>query len=183
MADHTVRQARLRPPIRLGRRHKWWVYSIFVALWCSGCVWLLLHYFLQVQGSFGPRPHPLQPWSLRLHGLAAMLSLLALGSVLPQHVHGAWTQARNRLPGGVLMLSMAWLTATGYALYYFVAAINTAWLSILHWLPGLVMPAVLWLHIRKGRAGQRGRCSSQSGPGGSSAIHRLPARDNRTGTG
>jgi hypothetical protein len=162
-------------PIRMGSRHRWWIYAVFTALWVSGLLWLLFHYFVQVQGNFGPRPHPLEHWWLRLHGLAAMLTLIALGSVLPQHMRGAWEMARNRMRGTCLIIVMVWLTLTGYALYYFTTADNQAWLSLLHWLPGLAVPLLLWEHIRRGRNQARaGPAGVRSRQPGSAPAQRQP---------
>jgi len=152
MPEPTAPPQRRPPPVSLGTAHRRWIHSVFVVLWLSGLAWLLFHYFIQVEGTFGPRPHPLEHWWLRLHGLAAMLSLIALGSVLPQHVRGAWELARNRKPGASLTVVTAWLGLSGYALYYFASEANQAWLPLAHWIPGLILPLLLWEHIRRGRA-------------------------------
>jgi len=163
VSERPARLARYRPAVRLGNQHSRWLYAVFALLWLSGLAWILFHYFMQVPGNFGPRPHPLQHWWLRLHGLAAMLSLIALGSVLPHHVRGAWTLARNRMAGAVLMLVLIWLVCTGYALYYLVGAVGEDLLSLLHWIPGLLLPPVLWLHIRRGRARLPGCAGTRNG--------------------
>lgn len=143
--------ARSRVPVRLGPRHRRWVHLTFSLLWVSGALWLAFHYFVRIEGTFGPRPHPLEQWWLRLHGLAMMLGLVTLGSVLVHHAHRAWQLRKNRLFGGVLVASTIWLALTGYALYYFAGESNQVWLPIVHWLPGLALPLVLILHIRRAR--------------------------------
>lgn len=142
---------RLHLPIRLGPRQRRWAYLSFALLWLSGALWLVFHYFLQVPGTFGPHPHPLEHWWLRLHGLTMMTSLLMLGSLFLHHLHRAWQLRRNRLLGGVLTCAFAWLGATGYALFYFSSDANQAWLPLLHWIPGLLLPGMLVFHIRRGR--------------------------------
>ncbi len=118
----------------------------FSALWLSGVAWLLLHYYLATEGDFGPRPHWLEPWSLRLHGLLAMIVLTVLGSLVPVHMKLAWARARNRA-GGLLMVAVCvWLVLTGYALWYFANEANQDWLSRLHWLCGLGLPLILAAH-------------------------------------
>lgn len=139
------------PVIRLGARHKRLFYAVFALAWTSGALWLLFHYFLGRQGDFGPEAHPLEAWWLRLHGLAAMLALIALGSVLPHHVKLAWSRGKNRRTGLPTLALAAWLAATGYALYYFSSDANAAWLPLLHWVAGLALPFVLSLHILAGR--------------------------------
>lgn len=145
-ADH-----RIAVPIRLTPRHQRWVHGCFAALWLSGVVWLLFHYFLQVPGAFGPRPHELEAWWLRLHGLAMMATLVVVGTTWIHHAHKAWRLSKNRVLGGMIVAHLVWLAATGYALYYVSSDVNDAWLPLLHWAPGLALPAVVAAHILVGR--------------------------------
>ncbi|MHB1186809.1 hypothetical protein [Thiobacillus sp.] len=138
-------------PIRLGARHKRALYAIFLALWGSGVLWLLFHYFLRVAGEFGDAAHPLEAWWLRLHGLAGFAALVAVGSVLPVHARRAWQLGRNRRTGLAMKAWLLWLAATGYALYYFVSEANEAWLPPAHWVAGLALPLAGLIHIRLGR--------------------------------
>ncbi len=137
--------------IRLGPRHKKLLYAGFALLWLSGALWLAFHYFFRVQGDFGPEPHPLQAWWLRLHGLMAMAALVLAGSLAPNHIRLAWERSRNHRSGLPMLALTAWLAATGYALYYFPSDDNAAWLPLLHWIAGLALPLMLVLHIRLGR--------------------------------
>lgn len=138
-------------PIRLGARHKRALYGIVLALWGSGALWLLFHYFLRVPGDFGDAAHPLEAWWLRLHGLMGFVSLVAIGSVLPIHARRAWQLNKNRRSGLVMKVWLLWLALTGYALYYFLSESNEAWLPLAHWIAGLALPLAGLLHIRLGR--------------------------------
>ena len=137
--------------IRLGPRHKSSLYAGFALLWLSGALWLTFHYFLRVEGEFGPEAHPLEAWWLRLHGLMAMLALALAGSLAPNHIRLAWNRRRNHRSGLPMLALTVWLAATGYALYYFSSDDNAAWLPPLHWIAGLALPLLLGLHIRLGR--------------------------------
>lgn len=150
MAERPI-PLRASGPIRLGRRHRGVVFYSLAVLWSSGALWLLFHYFLAVQGPFGPEPHPLQPWWLRLHGLAVMVTLTVFGSLLVQHAPRAWQVRKNRRLGAALTGVFLWLATTGYALYYFSSDANAAWLPLAHWIPGLALPGVVLMHIRFGR--------------------------------
>lgn len=141
----------LPPPIRLHTRHKGTLYGIVLALWTSGVLWLLFHYFLRVAGEFGETAHPLETWWLRLHGLMAFAALVAIGSVLPIHARRAWQLNKNRRTGLAMKLYLLWLALTGYALYYFLSESNEAWLPLAHWIAGLALPLLGVLHIRIGR--------------------------------
>jgi hypothetical protein len=72
--------------------------------------------------------------------------------VLPVHARRAWHLKKNRVSGLAMKLLLAWLAATGYALYYFATDANEAWLPLLHWVVGLAFPLLLVWHIRRGRA-------------------------------
>ena len=139
------------PVIRLGARHERLTYAVFVLLWSSGLLWLVFHYFLGLDGEFGPEPHPFEKWWLRLHGLAAMLALLTIGSVATHHMRLAWNRGKNRHTGLPMLVLTAWLAATGYALYYFSTDDNATWLPVLHWAAGLTLPLMLLAHIAAGR--------------------------------
>jgi hypothetical protein len=162
MPRPAVRQ-HLPVPIRLGHHHRRWTHLTFILLWLSGALWLAFHYFIQTEGPFGPVPHPLEKWWLRLHGLAMMAGLSVLGAALVHHARRAWQLRKNRILGSALAGTSLWLAATGYALYYFSGDGNEAWLPLLHWIPGLALPLVLFFHIRHGKARTR--------PSASTAVH------------
>lgn len=138
-------------PLRLLPGQKKALYLSMGVLWLSGVLWLLYHYFLAVNGPFGPAPNPLEQWWLRLHGLSLLVALLAVGSVLPHHAQRAWSLKKNRGHGLALLAVLAWLALTGYALYYFATDDNRRWLPLLHWIPGLALPPLLLMHIVQGR--------------------------------
>ncbi len=143
--------------MRLSAGHRQWIYWAVALLFGSGALWLICHYLLRVEGEFGPAPHPLEAWALRVHGGAAMLALVVAGSLLPIHVRRAWHQRRNLLPGFLLGGMLLLLTVTGYALYYFGGEQARAVISVLHWGLGLGAPALLLWHIAAGRATLPGR--------------------------
>lgn len=131
--------------------HRYIVYGIVILTTVSGLAWLGLHYFVSRRGELGVMPHPLEAFSLKVHGAAAMLMLLCLGTLLLPHMLRAWRLGRNRYLGNVLTLVNLVLILTGYALYYFSTEENHAILSSLHWITGLLLPAVLILHIFMGK--------------------------------
>jgi hypothetical protein len=55
---------------------------------------------------------------LKLHGAGAFLALLALGSLLAQHIRFGWSARRNRTSGSLLGGFAALIVLTGYGLYY-----------------------------------------------------------------
>ena len=166
--------------MRLSHGHRKWVYWSCALLLASGALWLLFHYFLRVHGQFGEAPHPLESWWLRLHGAAAMLVLVVLGSLLPVHVRRGWHQRRNLLAGTILGAVGLLLIASGYALYYFGGEELRPWISAFHWILGLgTLPLLIW-HIVRGRRASSSKlqhnpatASAAANPG--AAQRKLPA--------
>lgn len=139
-----------RNSVKLSRQHRAWLYSVTVALYLTGAVWAWLHYLRAPTDEFAARS-PMEPWMLKLHGAGAMLILLVLGTLLPGHVRSAWHARRNRLNGTALLAVFAFLTASGYGLYYFGDERWRSWTSWSHLGMGLALPAIIILHIWTGR--------------------------------
>ena len=143
------------PAIHLGRWHQAYLYSVGAVLVVSGALWLLFHYFVRVEGEFGPTLHPLEPWWLRVHGITAAAFLIGFGSVLPGHVRRAWGAARNRITGTIFFGVMLTLTLTGYLLYYVGAEAVRDMMSLVHWVVGLGVPLLAGWHVWRGRVSRR----------------------------
>jgi len=136
---------------QLGPQHRRLTYAGLILLWVSGLLWLIFHYFMSTVAEFGVGPHPLQVWWLKLHGLAAMGTLMIFGSLMPGHIRQAWRHRKNRLSGVAMVTSMIALTLTGYALYYVGGEEWRPLISFSHWLWGLALAPLIVLHIILGR--------------------------------
>ncbi len=135
----------------LSPRHRLFAYWTLGVVFASGSLHFLLHQFLQTAGPFGAQPRPIEPWVLRLHGAAAMATLLLIGSVVPTHVTRWWRAGRNRIAGVMLLGLAAVLVVTGYALYYSgveALRLSARWLHITTGVAAL--PAFL-IHLSRGR--------------------------------
>lgn len=112
-----------------------------VAVLASGLAWLGLHY----GRAEDTLPSVLEPWTMRLHGLAAFAILFVLGAIAATHVPRGWRisqtvrRTRQRSTGLGLCLLAATCAFTGYLLYYFA--------------PDPVRPALGWVHSGLGVAG------------------------------
>ena len=124
--------ARLPSPARLG------VYGVGLAVWLSGALWLLFHYFFKREGPLGMAPHPLESWWLTLHGASAFAAVWAFGWLWSAHITKGWATRRKRPSGGLLVATVAWLTLSGYLLYYAGQEEVRATTSLLHWSAGLL---------------------------------------------
>ncbi|MBI2384173.1 MAG: hypothetical protein HYV18_08900 [Gammaproteobacteria bacterium] len=149
-------------------------YASLALLLGSGALWLAFHYGLRVQTEFGPQPHPLEYQWLRLHGAAAMLSLIAFGSLLPTHIATAWSARRNVRSGLCMVGACALLIATGYLLYYFADEGSRPWIGALHWGAGLAAPLLTAVHRRAGQTGRRQRHAHPAPPSAETAEAHTP---------
>lgn len=130
----------------LGRRRRWLLYLIGSGVWLSGGLWLVFHYFLVKQGEFGPTVHPLEPWWLRLHGLFAFASLWIFGLLWGVHISKLWPGKRKKWSGGLLTGFCILLIVTGYLLYYVGDDRLRPSVSKIHWISGLICPALFVWH-------------------------------------
>ena len=137
--------------IRLSKVHELIIYLIAVIVITSGFLWLYFDFFIRVETEFSLLVHPLQNTFLILHGTSSIFFLIALGSVLPIHVLKAWKTKNNRLSGGFFLLLFTILILTGIGLYYSGVEENRQFLSILHWVIGILFPVFFVIHIYFGK--------------------------------
>ncbi len=135
-------------PIRLQSYHRYLVYAVLAVLFLSGVVWAYFNYFGSSVGDLGATSRSL---SLKIHGAAAMATLVLIGTLLTGHVKLAWRAGRNRASGIFFLTTLGILTVTGYALYYAGGEQLRAWSSWIHLAVGLVLPILLVVHILLGR--------------------------------
>ena len=131
---------------------RWSLYLATIVLFATGGVWLIVRYGMRPAGD--DMPHPAEPWILRVHGFAVMVGLFIYGSLLRAHMLKAWALKRNRITGTCVATVLALLTMTGYMLYYVGGETSRPIISIAHWVIGLVIGALLPLHIWRGRRSQ-----------------------------
>jgi hypothetical protein len=102
--------------------------------------WALIHYA-------GVNPYLSEPLLMKIHGAAAMVALVAIGSLLAFHVPGGWAERRSRPSGSAMLVICALLTLTGYLLYYAGAETARDISSYVHLALGLALPVVLGAHL------------------------------------
>ena len=138
---------RLRPRLRVT------FYAVFALLFISGVAWYILHTWARHPDEFGSEePNALEPWLLKMHGAAAMVSLVLLGVLYSVHIWRGWHANRNRRSGTVLVAVCLLLIVTGYLLYYVGGETTRAVTSLLHLFIGLALPLIIAFHIWRGRA-------------------------------
>jgi len=144
-----------RNAIQLSHRHRAVLYLSTLALLVTGAAWAWLHYFHRVEGEFGPEFSPVEPWLLKAHGAAAMISLLVIGSLLTVHVKRGWQAGLNRRSGTGLLTTFGVLIATGYGLYYLSDEKLRGLTSNIHLWIGLALTLLLIAHIVLGHRTRR----------------------------
>jgi magnesium-transporting ATPase (P-type) len=147
MLDVSPAMRRQRPEsIRLKRFHRYLLYAVLALLFGSGVVWAYFNYLAPSDSVAAPKS-----WSMKIHGAAAMATLVLIGTVLTAHVRFAWRAGRNRSNGVLFLCTFGVLTVTGYGLYYAGGERLRAWTSWIHLAVGLVLPLLLLIHILLGK--------------------------------
>jgi hypothetical protein len=137
------------PNTRSAKLARWQIWTLIIsgsALWLSGAAWLLLHYYGQVEGEFGPETNPLEPWLLRLHGFMLIPALLGFGGLFVVHMPKGWKDRYQRNIGIGLTVLIGVLIVSGYFLYYVGDDGLRGWSSVIHWGIGLGTPVIFIWH-------------------------------------
>jgi hypothetical protein len=146
--------------LRTAKLARWQVWLLTVSgglLWLSGAAWLLLHYFGQAQGEFGPETNPLEPWLLKLHGFVLIPALMGFGGLMVAHVPKGWADKPQRIAGIALTAVLSLLILSGYLLYYAGIESLRDGASLIHWLIGLALPIIFVWHYLGRSAKQQKR--------------------------
>ena len=137
---------------RLIRWQRLALYLTGALLVLTGAAWLAVHY--SIGAGAGELPHPLEVWSLRLHGLFAFAGAFVLGVLAAGHIPQGWRLShRRRWEGqrssGMLLCAIsALLVLSGYALFYFAPESVRPALGWVHALVGLAMALLIARHRR-----------------------------------
>jgi hypothetical protein len=113
------------------------LYAALLVLLTTGVAW-------EVLGP-GPWAAPL----MKIHGGAAMLALVLVGTLIAHHIPAGWTSLKNRWSGMLLLTALGWLVASGYMLYYSGSDALRLFASQSHLWVGLAAGAVVALHVRR----------------------------------
>lgn len=141
---------------RLSVRMRRAIYIVFAAVWTTGVLWLLFHYFMMRNGDFGVEPHPLEAWWLRLHGLCAFAVLWIGGWLWAAHARPALAFANRRRSGVAICAFFTILAASGYLLYYANDDALHDVVRLVHWIVGLALVVPFVAHaLRTSRPRKR----------------------------
>lgn len=146
MKHSTKPQPRVFGPM-LPYPSRWSLYALTALLVATGSAWLIAHYGRPDD----TLPSPIEPWSMKVHGAAAMATIFALGTILHRHLLPGWRMQRNRIAGISMCIALGSLVVTGYGLYYFDGD-TLRWIAQrLHWGVGFALPIVFAGHVAAAR--------------------------------
>jgi hypothetical protein len=127
---------------------RYFLYAVLALVFLSGVAWAYWNYLGVSPAEFEMSA---KAWAMKIHGAAAMAVLVLVGMLLNEHVRLAWRARRNRANGSVFLSAFAFLTVTGYGLYYAGGEKLRAWTSWIHLGIGLILPILLLIHIFLGK--------------------------------
>ena len=141
----------LREKVQLEPWHRRGFYFGFVITWLSGAYWLIAEWLKDPD--LGPVRTPLQALCMKLHGAAALLFLLLLGTMMT-HVRRGWTVKANRWSGGSMIAVNGTLILTAWLLYYLTSDTWRELSGVVHWVVGLSVLPLIGFHVRCGKSTQ-----------------------------
>ena len=129
------------------------IYVAYVVLVLTGVGWLIADQGKETENA--ERWQQAAASLLMLHGGGAMLTLLLLGALVPLHVQRAWRARKNRTTGATMVTLNVLLVVTAFGLYYAGSDIVRPWISDVHIVIGMVLPALFIIHVLLGRRSTR----------------------------
>jgi len=131
---------------RVRRVQRRLLYLTGLLLLATGAAWAVLHYVPDWLRIDERRAVEINAVLLKVHGAAAMASLVLLGMMLVEHVGAGWRGERNKTSGIAILALVAVLVVTGYLLYYAGGEELRQAASLLHLVAGVVLPLVIVFH-------------------------------------
>jgi Na+/H+ antiporter NhaC len=136
--------------LRLDPAFRYALYAAFAVLFVTGAVWLVADSLKEADSEFWQQA---AATLLMLHGGGAMVTLMMLGALVPVHLRYGWRKRKNLMTGITVATVNVALIVTAFGLYYLGSEAVRPWMSDVHTVLGLAIPALLVAHIWWGRRG------------------------------
>ncbi len=161
---------------------KWLIWLTSAVTTVTGAAYLWMKYFMEPAQQWSVISHPLQPWMLKAHILAAPVLVFVLGAVVlnhvPQHLRA---EGRPRLVSGIaVMAATAVMILTGYLVQVIT---HDGWLraaALFHIGSSFLYIAAVVVHSIRFRAAARAArvepATSRSAPIPLSVLRAVPTR-------
>ena len=120
----------------------------------SGIVYGVMKYLMRSDDPYAVVNHPLQPWALDLHVVAAPLLVFALGMMMQHHIVGQLSRGAGRSGRGtglVAVFCMAPMVATGYLIQVFTNDRARLACVVVHIVTGVVYTLMFLAHVVRSR--------------------------------
>jgi len=120
----------------------------------SGAVYAFMKYLMSGDDPFSAYHHPLQPWMLDLHVIAAPVLVFALGMIARDHILAQFQKGpgrRGRGTGTMAVVCLLPMIATGYLVQVFVDERARLVCIVVHLATGAVYLAAFFAHLAVAR--------------------------------
>lgn len=113
---------------------KWSFTILTLVVTATGIVYFCMKYFMENNDPFSVINHPLQPYMLDLHLLAAPGLVFVMGIILNSHIARKLPKRNipNRKSGWIALLSFPTMTLSGYLLPMFADPVWAKAMLVLH---------------------------------------------------
>ena len=140
--------------MRLGIVQKIVLLGVMALLFITGVWWAIISHELALPygllgSAEGQRNYERETILISLHGIGAMVYLLALGALFPVHVRAGWISNRKRRSGSAMLAVNLVLVVTAAFLYYGSPDGSRPLAAVLHLWVGLALPGLVLVHIRE----------------------------------
>ncbi|WP_441002859.1 hypothetical protein [Pseudocolwellia agarivorans] len=137
--------------LTISKRYRYFFYCVLGLSLVTGVAFWVFRRFFMVEGDFGPESHFLQYPMLQIHGFSAFVMMMSLGAIFASHIPKTWSSKRARKSGLFILIATSLSIVSAYILYYLVSEDWHEWLGNGHAIVGILLPAILLLHIKKAR--------------------------------
>jgi len=136
--------------------------TLAVVVSTTGLAYLALRYGLQNDDPFALVNHPLEPWALAAHVLAAPWLLVMFGLILNSHIERKMAEPAptNRRTGLASLIAFVVMTVSGYGLQVVTSPTLTTGLFVSHLVSGGAFVLVYGVHLAIGLRASA-RCESR----------------------
>ena len=133
--------------MRLKSSFRYAIYAAFAVLFLTGAGWFVADWNKDSDEIW----QQLAANMLMVHGGAAMLTLMALGALIPLHFLRAFRLGKNLASGSIMAAFNAVLIITAFGLYYLGSEAVRPWMSWIHITAGVGVLMMFPIHILLGR--------------------------------
>ena len=137
--------------LTISKRYRYFFYCVLGLSLVTGVAFWVFRRFFMVEGDFGPESHFLQYPMLQIHGFSAFVMMMSLGAIFASYIPKTWSSKRARKSGLFILIATSLSIVSAYILYYLVSEDWHEWLGNGHAIVGILLPAILLLHIKKAR--------------------------------